>query len=76
MLILPAQAQAVLSKSAYWQRLEAASRSFAAEFRDWTAVGRRLDGDWTSFTSEALPIRATSLPSSFQVWLEEGQPLK
>ena len=43
MLILPAQAQAVLSKSAYWQRLEAASRSFADEFRDWTAVGRRLE---------------------------------
>ena len=47
MLILFAQAQAVLSKFAYWQRLEAANPSFTAEFRNWTA----------SFTSEALPIR-------------------
>ena len=72
MLISPAQAQAVLSKSAYWQRLEAANQSFAAEFR----VGRRLDGDWTNVTSKALPIRAMSLPSSFQVWMEEGQRLR
>ena len=53
MLISPAQAQAVLSKSAYWQRLEAANRSFADEFFDLTAVGRRLDGDRTSFTSDS-----------------------
>ena len=28
----------------------------------------RLDGDWTKSTSEPLPIRATSLPCSFQLY--------
>ena len=41
-----------------------------------SAIGPQLDGDWTSFTGEALPIRAMSFPSSFQVWMEEGQRLR
>ena len=28
-----------------------------------SALGRRLDGDWTSFNTEPLPIRAMLLPS-------------
>ena len=40
MLISPAQAQAVLSKSAYWQRREAANQSCARLDRGCTAIGR------------------------------------
>ena len=67
MLFSSAQAQAVLSKSTFWQRLQTEVSS------PNSAVGPRLDGNWTAI-GRVLPVSPcpSELCHFLQVWMEEG----